>query len=145
MPGGGSTIVFETKCKLGEAYDGGPTNGGNDEGWWSSGGGWKDEFDFFEHWGWRGPPSVLADVWVYDTSGPHTVSITDTSAGGMAKWLGADPGTSYHTLYHCHQARQQLGVVGRRPAVWHSRCSTIIRTRVDEVDHQLRHAQSSSF
>jgi hypothetical protein len=97
MPGGGSTLAFEINCKMGQNFDGGPTSGGNDEGWWTSGGGWKDEFDFFEHWGWRGPPGVLADVWVYDTSGPHTVSITDSSVGGVAKWLGADPGTTYHT------------------------------------------------
>jgi hypothetical protein len=92
-PGGGITWAFEILTKFAPGFDGGPTSGGNDEGWWSSGrSGIGDEFDFFEHWGWRGPPSVTADVWVYDPSGPSTVSIS----GNVTQFLGADPAAGFH-------------------------------------------------
>jgi hypothetical protein len=91
-PGGGGTFAFEIVCKFAPGFDGGTSNGGNDEGWWSSGGGWTDEFDFFEHWGWRGPPSVTASVWVYSTSPLHNISIPMN----VSNLLGADPAAAFH-------------------------------------------------
>jgi hypothetical protein len=96
MPGGGDTWAFELVTKWAPQFDGGITSGGNDEGWWASGGpplgGWKDEIDFIEHWRWRGPPSISAAVWVYDTSGPHTISIPMD----MKQILGSDPAGGFH-------------------------------------------------
>jgi hypothetical protein len=46
-PGYGETWAFECVCRL-------PRNTGEeDPGWWSSNFHWKDEFDFFEFWGWN--------------------------------------------------------------------------------------------
>jgi phosphodiesterase/alkaline phosphatase D-like protein len=96
MPGGGSTLCFEIVTQFAPQFDGGPTNGGNDEGWWASGGppigSWVDEFDFFEHWGYTTPPTNTGDVWVYQTSPFTNVSITSK----LSTFLGADPSAALH-------------------------------------------------
>jgi hypothetical protein len=96
MPGGGETWAFETVAKFAPQFDGGVQNGGNDEGWWASGGppigSWKDEFDYFEHWGYGSIPSLTGDVWAYQTSPFHNVGISLR----LSRICGCDPSAAFH-------------------------------------------------
>lgn len=86
-PGGGETWAIETVAKFAPQFDGGSTNGGNDEGWWASSHPWVSEIDFFEHYGWGGAPSDSAFNWVFQGNlfGQH-----------FSAFCGCDPSAAVH-------------------------------------------------
>jgi hypothetical protein len=93
MFGGGETWAFQVNSKFAPDFDGGDTNGGNDEGWWATDPPWTDEFDFYEHWGWGGSPSTTGDVWVYKTS-PFATVENDMQ---LSTFCACDPSAAFHT------------------------------------------------
>lgn len=66
-PGGGGQWAFEIVCTL--PYN--EPSGGADPGWWAIGGGWSNEFDFFEYWGWTTWFGATYGTWLIN-SGSHT-------------------------------------------------------------------------